>query len=253
MKKQGQGALEYLLLIGGALIVTAVVVGLALSVMGSGSEIGHTAGGKAKSILEEGLEGISTTSLLKDNFSDGDYTTNPQWSEINLGSYARDWQVVDCSPGKCLKEQSNSGHAFMTSQDLGNYTRYTINLDATMMDGASDYIGIAFGVENLGNWYLFRLYNPLEYYPGAPQYQIVHNWITRETELDDVQTFTSGEFQDFKIVINGNNIKAYQNNILVIEWTDTSVTEIPIRKVGVYTRDNDGGVYYTNINVTGKK
>jgi len=251
MEKQGQGALEYLLLIGGGLIVTAVVVGLTLSVMDSGSEIGHTAGGKTKTILEEGLEGISTTSLLKDNFSDGEYATNPSWSEVLMG-LAGSWQVVDCSLGKCLKEKSNSGNSFMTSQDLGNYTSYTIDLDATMTNDGSDYIGIAFGVENSANWYLFRLYNPLQYYPSAPQYQIVSNWVTRVIELNGIQTFASGEFQDFKVVINKNNIKAYQNNILVIEWTDTSVTEIPIKKVGLYTRDNDGGVYYTNIKVTGK-
>ncbi len=58
MKNKGQGALEYLLLIGGGLIVTAVVVGLTLSVMDSGSEIGHTAGNKTKSILEQGLAEI---------------------------------------------------------------------------------------------------------------------------------------------------------------------------------------------------
>ncbi len=55
MDNKAQGALEYLLLIGGALIVAAVVIALALGVMGSGKDIGHQAANKVTDLLTNAL------------------------------------------------------------------------------------------------------------------------------------------------------------------------------------------------------
>ena len=64
MEKKAQGALEYLLLIGGALIVAAVVIALALSIASSGSKIGHDALEGSTSILQKGLDDISGSSVV---------------------------------------------------------------------------------------------------------------------------------------------------------------------------------------------
>lgn len=58
MDNKAQGALEYLLLIGGALIVAAVVIALATTIMGQGKTAANTAGGKVVNTLNNGLAQI---------------------------------------------------------------------------------------------------------------------------------------------------------------------------------------------------
>jgi len=58
MDNKAQGALEYLLLIGGALIVAAVVIALAMNLMGSGKTVATNASTAVNSSLQNGLSQI---------------------------------------------------------------------------------------------------------------------------------------------------------------------------------------------------
>ena len=55
MKAKAQGALEYLLLIGGALIVAAVVIALATTIMSQGKVATNNAGTRSIGVLEAGI------------------------------------------------------------------------------------------------------------------------------------------------------------------------------------------------------
>lgn len=58
MDNKAQGALEYLLLIGGALIVAAVVIALSMNIMGTGRDLSNQAGNKATTALNTALNAI---------------------------------------------------------------------------------------------------------------------------------------------------------------------------------------------------
>ncbi len=119
MKEKGQGALEYLLLIGGGLIVTAVVVGLTLSVMGSGDEIGKQGGEKTKGILERGLESLGGLTI----YEDGEHGTTENWGIYDNDPVGTITNEYDPSKGsRVIKLDNGQATGWSTGYILGDYS-----------------------------------------------------------------------------------------------------------------------------------
>ena len=107
-KPKAQGALEYLLLIGGALIVTAVVVVLATTVMGSGKEATNAAGDAAINVLEEGISGIDGGAPMAASLDDIQNSPGSSFDlaggNVDLSAGSVDFQIIGDMPDTLVAE-----------------------------------------------------------------------------------------------------------------------------------------------------
>ncbi len=106
MEKQGQGALEYLLLIGGGLIVTAVTLVFVISVNEGSSDVVHSGDNTVRDLVICGLDGCGTQ-----------YVVN---ATITGSRYASYWGCNESTTFCTITDYSSNNN------DYGGVLRFTI-------------------------------------------------------------------------------------------------------------------------------
>jgi hypothetical protein len=134
MKKKAQGSMEYLLLIGGAVLVAVIVIGLLITLTAPAGENAEQSLGAWSDLLQSG--GSSWTTVFEDGWEDGEYAE--EW--IFLG---------DTSPGPCgipgllsttngyCSAQSGSNYFYLYPEKWG-YSLLYVNPHQTIPSSASE-------------------------------------------------------------------------------------------------------------------
>ncbi|MFH1391296.1 MAG: class III signal peptide-containing protein [Candidatus Diapherotrites archaeon] len=234
--QKAQGALEYLLLIGGAVLVAVIVITLILSIAGTGETQVTTSATTAFDKIREAAGG--GTASFFDNFSDGDYTSNPVWTTTGSNII---WSVTG---GKFRHAATADGWKF--AQDLtGSYGDHTFEFDFTPVSGTS-YMGAVYRNSNTsGSTNSMLLYR---YY--AWNYWRLYDWSTGQiVDLTDPITgaaWVNGTTYRIKLVVIGQNVKLYVNGVYAGEdnFTGHATGGIGLLSYGAQTID------YDNVKVT---
>jgi alpha-L-arabinofuranosidase/regulation of enolase protein 1 (concanavalin A-like superfamily) len=160
--------------------------------------------------------------LFEDGFAD-----SSKWTP-NAGS----WSV---SNGEYVQSATNvtDARSIVNGAYEKDWTNYTLELDARKTAGSEGFL-IGFGAEasndyfwwNLGGWNNSRSVLQKAEGGGAVEVKALEN-----------QSLTTGKDYRIKVVVSGNDIELYLDDVLQMEYTSTAGQEL----FQVVTRDEDSG------------
>ena len=175
-----------------------------------------------------------------DNFEDGNADG---WSNTG-GTYT---VYSEGAPQGYVYRKTDYGdfmYAFSTAG--GNFADFTytakVRMDSTLPGGAnagSDYVGITFRYANSSQNYDFY------FRKGAGNVRLRKNGATLQ-ESPSGTAWSSDTWYTMKVVVTGGNIKGYVNDVLKVDYTDSS--PLPEGMVGMMTYNSVGS--WDDINVT---
>ncbi len=151
--------------------------------------------------------------LFKDTFTDGEAG---DWSFDN-GT----WAVTN---GR-LEQSTNVGHA-MALQGSVSWQNYTVSADMTTTD--DDFMGLVFRYQDSDNYYYFYMSSQQSLYSLL---KVVNG--TTTVIASETGGYTSGETYRVEVAIQGNSIKVYVDDNMVIDETDSALDK---GKIGLITK-----------------
>ena len=202
--QRGQSAMEYLLLIGGAVLVAVIVITLLLGVT-------DTSGESAEQSAQSGFDFLQTEretrigggGLLSDDFSDGDYTANPTWT-VGGGTWSAASNYLVRTSGA-----GNSTNIWTSDSFTGNYS-----MEFSYFPGNDD--GAIFNVQNNNDHYLLALRERGSSYADMQLYRKVSGSYSTVAVVvpDGMNLFTTGTTYTIRIEVDNatNTYKFYVND-----------------------------------------
>ncbi len=175
--------------------------------------------------------------IFEEDFESGDIS--------NWITYQSGFKVVDFQGNKVLSSGGGSHTAFIEGDD---WTDYTVEGDLYLYNGSywAYAFGLAFRATHNGSLGSVNSYN-FQLRPYAFQ---IEQWDTgRWTYLASKSSSFSkpNTWYHFKVVCEGANIKAYIDDVLIFDVTDTSNIHL---NGGVGMRLWNAGAYLDNVKVT---
>ena len=156
--------------------------------------------------------------------------------------------------GRYLLEQSNAANAIAYSPYLGTLDEFTLSVDVMQGGTLNHGCGIAYAVEEDDEVILIEWQDPTNDYGWAGGFYIYEyrsgGWASLasvSTEPDHVRDY--GVWANLSVSVSGSLIQVYLDDVLVLAHAYVGALDGPGR-VGVFTWDNDGGVYFDNVSVT---
>ena len=183
------------------------------------------------------------------------------WDELDVGgSNSPDWDLT----GDYLYEESNAARTVMYSDDLGELSAFDISVDILHGGDLNNNAGIVFGGDSSGSYYLVDWYDPNGSYGTGGEIRLFQcdagelatdfygNPIDCDVLANDVVSDVNvpiGAWATLAASIDGEDVVVTLDGEEVLYVT---VTDAPLgpRIVGLYSYDNDGGVYYDNFTIT---
>jgi hypothetical protein len=158
----------------------------------------------------------NATVLFSDNlesYSSGTWTPSNGWTALmDRGS----WTIAD-DGSKVLQYVAAVGGSDFIYRGQPAWTNITISARVKMSAGSS-YVSIA-RLKDGANFHQLLLYPGN---PGSMSLYIAHNGGT-STVGSQPATANLDQFYTLKVVFNGQNIQGYLNDVLVVNYTDTSM------------------------------
>jgi len=199
--------------------------------------------------------------------SDGDGIVNcedPQVYAIDFDSGWEDWTYVDLGGGNSptwttssgyLYEGSNAALSIAYSADLGALDTWTLTVDVYNSTSANNDSGIVFGMLDEDNYWLARWSDPTDYYGtgGVVALDEVSGGTSTTLAYDDgttTVTTSTAEWITLAVSVDGEDVSIWWDGTEVVTHTLTGAAPVGLDRVGLYTYDNDGGVYYDNLVIT---
>ncbi|MCK5682696.1 DUF1080 domain-containing protein, partial [bacterium] len=179
------------------------------------------------------------TRVFYDDFNDGNYSG---WSSVDLGGgNAPIWSITSSS----LRERSNAANALLVC-DTGfpAMTSYYVKLKTKYTDYYDNAATLVFGYKDKNNYYRFQ-WEPG--YLNNTQSLVEYKNGVKTTLLSRTASMVRNTWYDIEVFVFRNNISIYQNNTLIM--TTTLTDDLPLNKFGVWTWDNDNGVYWDDVEV----
>jgi hypothetical protein len=198
----------------------------------------------------DGIANCVDESVYLQDFSTG---TWDGWGSWYIGGNTPAWDLS----GGTLMEMSNAANAIAYSPNLGYLDSFTLSVDIMQDGGGNHGCGIAYSVVESDQVILIEWRDPTAYY-GWYWYSsaiIIYElrdggWVwldSVEGALDISRDY--GAWATLSVDITGSLIGVYLDDELVLAHAYAGELSGPGR-VGLWTWDNDGGVYFDNVTVT---
>ena len=198
----------------------------------------------------DGIANCVDESVYLQDFSTG---TWDGWGSWYIGGNTPAWDLS----GGTLMERSNAANAIAYSPNLGDLDSFTLSVDIMQDGGANHGCGIAYSVVESDQVILIEWHDPTAYYgwywysSAIVIYELRDGaWVwldSVEGALDISRDY--GAWATLSVDITGSLIGVYLDDELVLAHAYTGELSGPGR-VGLWTWDNDGGVYFDNVTVT---
>ena len=198
----------------------------------------------------DGVANCVDETVYSQDFSSGEWG---EWSSWYLGGNEPVWTMT----GRYLVEQSNAANAIAYGPYLGTLDEFTLSVDIMQGGGANHGCGIAYAVDEGDEVLLIEWRDPTHYYgwwwyPGAIIIYELRGgtWVALSsvsTAIDLSRDYL--EWANLSVTVTGSLIQVYLDDDLVLAHAYAGDLDGPGR-VGVWTWDNDSGVYFDNVMVT---
>jgi hypothetical protein len=186
------------------------------------------------------------------DFDDGAWTG---WSYVDLGgSNVPNWSM---SSGT-LSERSNAARSIAYGPDLGAMSSYTVTVDLSFGGSANNAAGIVFAMVDSDDYWMATWDDPNDYYGSyspASEVALVHCELgvcTTFASDDDSSSLSvsTGVWSELSVTVDGDDVYIDLDGVEVVSYAGSGLDPLGADIVGLYTWDNDGGVYYDNFEVT---
>ncbi len=195
--------------------------------------------------------GIDPTPYSYD-FDDAAWT---DWSYADLGGgNVPAWSMS----GGTLWERSNAAKTIAYGPDLGELDTYTVTVDISFGSTANNDCGIVFAMVDSDAYWLAKWVDPNDYYgsfdpPGQLSLEecLGGSCTTMATDLGTLDLAVGfGLWSELSVSVDGEDIAIYLDGVEYVSYTAGGLAPLGADIVGLYSRDNDGGVYYDDFEVT---
>jgi len=186
------------------------------------------------------------------DFDDGAWT---DWTYIDLGGGNVPYWYMS---GGYLYEQSNAALTIAYGPDLGEMTSYTISVDTMANGAATNEAAIVFGMLDEDYYLKASWLDPNDYYGsyssgGSVQLiECIEGTCTALATDDGGQDLTAsyGEWVVLSVTVDDEDLSISWGGGEIVSYTWTGGAPIGADIVGLYSWDNDGGLYYDDFEVT---
>ncbi|MFH1468587.1 MAG: putative metal-binding motif-containing protein [Pseudomonadota bacterium] len=186
------------------------------------------------------------------DFDDGAWTG---WTYVDLaGGNTPRWSMS----GGTLHEASNAAHSIAYGPDLGDLYHYTVSAEVMAQGLATNGAALVFGYEASDTYLLARWLDPNDYYGSYANRGRVDLYrcdagtcsvlATDDGSRDLSQP--SGTWISMAVEVDDEQVTVVWDGVELLT-ADLHSRPIGAAHVGVWTFDNDGGVYYDDFTVTG--
>ena len=192
-------------------------------------------------------------SVVEDPPEDGEELFCTEFADFDDWSYVGDgsWGVTDG-----ILEEFRGGYytsVAHTADDLGAADSFAIQVDASYAGSLNDLSGVVWGVGE-PVWYAVRWDDPQgdygRYTPtGAVEVAACDTEGCRILTVDssaDIYQPADGSWSTWRVSVRGVNVQVERNGVTVMNTAVPELARSGLGSVGVYSNDNDGGVFYDN-------
>jgi hypothetical protein len=160
--------------------------------------------------------------------------------------------------GGTLSEQSDIGNALALGPDLGVMENYTISIDVYFGPSFNNGTGIAFAFVDERNFWMARWIDPNNFYGYYPLggrvefYACVAASCSVITADDGSQPLWVPEeaWAELKLQVQGDTMTLTLEGQEVLTHTEPDASPIGAHHFGLWSYDNDGGVFFNNLVIT---
>ena len=177
------------------------------------------------------------------------------WSYVDLGGGNVPYWYMS---GGYLYERSNAALTIAYGPDLGPMDSYTITVEVYNGGAANNQAGIVFAMVDSDDYWLARWNDPTDYYgsyspPGQlALYECLGGTCT-ELATDDGTVDLSVSYSvwsELSLSVDGEDVTIALDGVDYVSYTASGEAPLGADIVGVYSFDNDGGMYYDDFEVT---
>ncbi|MCB9762488.1 MAG: putative metal-binding motif-containing protein [Alphaproteobacteria bacterium] len=199
----------------------------------------------------DGTDNCLDPTVYSYDFDDGAWT-NWLWVDLGGGN-SPNWSMAN----GVLSERSNAADSISIGPDLGPLNTYTITVEKRHAGGANNGSAIIFGYLDSSNYWMARWMDPNGYYGQYTNggrvdlYECVSGTCTELATDDGSMDLTVGSstWITMSVTIDYEDITINWDGTDVVSYTHTGYP-IGADIVGLWTFDNDSGVYFDNFEVT---
>ena len=199
----------------------------------------------------DGLDNCVDPTVYAYDFDDEAWTG---WDWVDLGGGNAPLWTME---GGTLSETSNSGWSIAYGPDLGELPSYTISVSTMIAGGATDVSAIVFAYEDTSSYLLARWLDPTDHYGyydngGRLDIYLCDFGACGTLATDDGSQDLTADFDEWvslSVTVSDEHISLHWRGQELVAC-DLSSGPLGPARVGLYTDDNDGGVYYDDLEVT---
>lgn len=175
------------------------------------------------------------------------------FADFDAWSYAGggDWGVSD----GILEEFRGGFYSSVayTTEDMGRSDAFAIQVDVSYAGSLNDLSGVVWGYGE-PTWYALRWDDPqgdYERYSPIGAVEVARcdadgcDVLAVDTSSDIYQP-ADGTWSTWRVLVVGDVIRVERDGLRILETSVSGIGGTGIGKVGVYSNDNDGGVFYDN-------
>jgi hypothetical protein len=199
----------------------------------------------------DGTANCVDSSIFSDDFSDSSWG---EWNYMDLGGGSINWNM----DGNTLYEDSDSAMTIAYGPDLGELEAYTISVEVWSGGYYNNALGIAFALQDEDNYFLLEWDDFNDFYGSYSPGGEVILWECISGSCSELgRDDDSGEiamdyatWTPIALTVDGSEISFAVDGSVVFEHTYTGSIPIGADHTGVYSYDNDYGVYFDDFDVT---
>jgi large repetitive protein len=177
------------------------------------------------------------------------------WTYVDLGGGNVPYWYMS---GGYLYEKSNAALTIAYGPDLGPMDSYSITVDVYNGGAANNQAGIVFAMVDSDDYWLARWNDPTDYYgsyspPGQLALYECLGGTCSELATDDGTVDLSVSYSVWSVLgltVDGDDVSISLDGVEYVSYAATGEAPLGADIVGLYSFDNDGGMYYDDFEVT---
>jgi hypothetical protein len=216
--------------------------------------VDHDCDGRILSGWEDDADGDGVSNCADDTVYSWGFDEWGEWEVVDFGgNNAPRWSLEDGA----MMEASDTANTVVLSPDLGARDSFEVTVDVKNSDRRNNAAGLLFGAEGEGVWYMVYWEDPSNHYGTGSSVHLLRlgggqsdeNFGRNDESISVVQD--EPRWITLGARVEGSEITVSWDGQEIIQATVPEETPIGINRVGIYSYDNDAGIWYDNVVVTG--